>query len=688
MSLLRLIPELPLLRRELIELSNRRRTYIIRFFGAIIILSIVMVQYFRVMQIISQTANPGGGWVANKFNGSGGVIFSALVPMLFHSVQLLMPALICGAVTIEKERNTLGTLFVTRLSPMTIILEKLASRLVPMLTFLLLTFPVLAFVYSLGGVDTTVLLSTLWLLLCECVFYASIGLLCSSWFSTTASAFICSYIVVGMIVMFTQILGFGYWYPVVTPFSVWNFAFGGMNEYGVYESNRGWLQQMLFEALRESSAAAGGQLMTRVMLLISMSVPSLMASGFFVLLARFFLIRRAFVSSSSVLLRVFKRVDTFFTKLNDNTTGGIVLVKDYDSLPAFDPVAWRERSKKSLGKARYLFRVLIVLEGPVLFICLFTATLSSTTEFDGLRVLLFLMWAIAAMILSMKAATMISSERTRETLEALLSTPMSSREIIGQKVAGLHRLMFVLSIPILTLHLTLALMNFDIVRALLSLSFNTLVTVLFYGTMVAATTYTSMHIVVWISALMGLRSPTQARSVMAAITVLGIWVAGSAFLLTPGGPGYNFGMAALSPYFGIEEASVFDNALSRMGIGTDSKRIVEQQERIDRMTATLSAVYCLMRPDGSVWANESILASNGRTKSYEGMPFYAFAEFRSTAVLVSVAVLLWHVLMMLFFRNLTLKLAPRLLQRLDDGVRVNTPQHDKSAATLASEGAI
>ena len=128
--------------------------------------------------------------------------------------------------------------------------------------------------------------------------------------------------------MFTQILGFGYFYPVVTPFDVWNFAFGGMNEYNVYMSNRGWLQQMLFEALRETSVASGGQMMARVMLLISMSVPSLMTSGFFVLLARFFLIRRAFVSSSSVLLRVFKRVDTFFIKLNDNTTGGVVLIKD------------------------------------------------------------------------------------------------------------------------------------------------------------------------------------------------------------------------------------------------------------------------------------------------------------------------------------------------------------------------
>jgi ABC-type transport system involved in multi-copper enzyme maturation permease subunit len=570
---------------------------------------------------------------------------------------------------------------------MTIILEKLASRLVPMLTFLLLTFPVLAFVYSLGGVDTTVLLSTLWLLLCECVFYASIGLLCSSWFSTTASAFICSYIVVGMIVMFTQIMGFGYLYPVVTPFDVWNFAFGGMNEYNVFMSNRGWLHQMLFEALRESSAAAGGQLMTRVLLLISMSVPSLMASGFFVLLARFFLIRRAFVSSSSVLLRVFKRVDTFFTKLNDNTTGGVVLIKDYDSLPAFDPVAWRERSKKSLGKARYLFRVLIVLEGPVLFICLATATFSMSADFDGLRVLLFLMWAITVMILSMKAATMISSERTRETLEALLSTPISSREIISQKVAGLHRLMIVLSIPILTIHLTLLLMHFDIVQIVRSLSLNTLGTILFYAIMVTVTTYTSMHLVVWLSALMGLRSPTQARSVMAAITVLGVWVAGSAFLLTPGEFGYSFGLSTLSPLFGIQDQGFSENFILP-GQGWDPRDEIEQQAKIERLMATMSSVCCLMRPDGSIWANESILASNNLAGISKTAPFYAFSKLRSTAAIVSLTVLSGHILMMLCFRGLTLTLAPRLLQRLDDGIPMNSPLIEKPSATLISEGAM
>ena len=53
MSILRLIPELPLLRRELTELSNRRRTYIIRFVGAVVVLSVVMVLFQRQISLIA-----------------------------------------------------------------------------------------------------------------------------------------------------------------------------------------------------------------------------------------------------------------------------------------------------------------------------------------------------------------------------------------------------------------------------------------------------------------------------------------------------------------------------------------------------------------------------------------------------------------------------------------------------------
>ena len=43
-----------------------------------------------------------------------------------------------------------------------------------------------------------------------------------------------------------------------------------------------------------------------------------------------------------------------------------MLVRDSNPLPEDDPVAWHETNKKSLGTFRYLLRVLILLEVPVL----------------------------------------------------------------------------------------------------------------------------------------------------------------------------------------------------------------------------------------------------------------------------------------------------------------------------------
>ena len=97
--------------------------------------------------------------------------------------------------------DTIGTLLLTRLSPATIIAEKFMSRLVPMLTLLLLTFPVLAHVLTLGGVDTEFMIGSLWLLFCECLLFASVALLCSSWFATTVSAFTVSYCLTGFLLV-------------------------------------------------------------------------------------------------------------------------------------------------------------------------------------------------------------------------------------------------------------------------------------------------------------------------------------------------------------------------------------------------------------------------------------------------------------------------------------------------------
>ena len=127
------------------------------------------------------------------------------------------------------------------------------------------------------------------------------------------------------------------------------------------------------------------------------------------------------MTASSPLLRLFRLVDRFFVWLNNRTTRGVEIIRDSNTMPEFDPISWRERTRKSLGKARYLFRVLTVLEVPTIFICGLAAIASGGSGFNGLRVLLVMLWVLVVLVLTVKAATAISSERSRETIEPLLA---------------------------------------------------------------------------------------------------------------------------------------------------------------------------------------------------------------------------------------------------------------------------
>jgi ABC-type transport system involved in multi-copper enzyme maturation permease subunit len=661
-----LIPELPLLKRELIELANRRRTYVIRFFGAIAVLIWVLIEFrMAVDMAVAMRQNMSGfggmaGWSPNKFQGIGGAVFLQLVPKLFHFITFLMPALICGAITLEKERNTLGTLFVTRLTPLTIILEKLGSRLVPMFTILLLTFPVLAFVYTLGGVDTSFLICTLWLLFCQCVFFAALGLMCSSWFASTVSAFIWSYILTGLCLVLSYVA------PLLLGESVWRAAFSSPQ----MMMGQGWF-----------GGATGGSrsLLLDVALIFWNSLLTLILSAVFLLTARFFLVRRAFVSQSSQLLRLFRTIDGFFKRLNDRTTGGVEIIKDSNPLPLFDPVAWRERAKKSLGKARYLFRILVVLEGPTMFICLGAASAGGGIE--PLRGLLYLMWAIATIILAVKSSTMISSERARETLDALLSTPLTAREIIEQKVQGSRRLMIVLAIPILSIHLTILLMHFDITnlfRSLLQLSgWSTLGVFLAYVLLTMAATSLLMNLITWFAALPGLRSSTQPRSVFSSLGLLTV------LMVVFGGL---FSMGA------VGQQAIFHSVCNVIGVAPGYSSGINAEEAVQFQRAELTtAAFCYaLRPDGMIVANEATLrAFTGRGREFRMgqvmMPYTTAAPTPGIAIFLATLTMGVHFVVLLLIHRLVVNLAPRLLKRRDQAIAVEHIALIRNETALAAE---
>ena len=548
---MRFLPELPLLRRELTELANRRRTYVIRVVGAIVILLVLFAAYSRAVQsLLLMRGGLRASW--EHLLGIGGDIFLFLAPTLFYAIQILMPALCCAAVSAEKENNTIGTLLLTRLSPMTIVLEKLGSRLVPMMTLLLITFPVLAYVFSLGGVDTDMLIATLWLLFCECLLFSSIALLCSVWFPTTVAAFIWSYVLIGIFAAFSLSLNFrtfvpsALWNQMVADPEGWALVKAYLASPQTTDASRYvpfWMRALLTTYPLLTSLLASFPWM----LVVCQSVVSLLISAFCLLLSRWLLVPRAFVSHASIILKVFTKVDAFFKALNERTTGGVELIADNNAMPADDPVAWRERTRKSLGKARYLFRILVVLEVPTLFICMFTAILSSQTEFRQLYVLQGLIWVLAVLVVGMKGATLFSSERARETIEPLLASPLRAIDMVRQKVSGMSRLLIVMATPILTVNFTLFCLRIQTNSLFSSVNLRAVT----YLGISLVTTVGLLYLVAWISTGLGLKIASQTRAVLTATALMALWAVVPFIVMLFSQSGLWFGVSVVTIIGGV-----------------------------------------------------------------------------------------------------------------------------------------
>ena len=65
-------------------------------------------------------------------------------------------------------------------------------------------------------------------------------------------------------------------------------------------------------------------------------------------------------------------------------------------------------------------------------------------------------WPVAALLIAVQAAGAFAIERRRHSLDVLLTTPMSSAQIVRQKAAALVRLGLILVLPLLIVVLTKA----------------------------------------------------------------------------------------------------------------------------------------------------------------------------------------------------------------------------------------
>ena len=467
-----------MLARELVEQAARRRTYIIRVTYALLLFGITYCMFYDLLRGTSAFASLG----------RGRQMFSTLMWLQFIGIYVFMPALGATSIAVEKERSTIGLLLLTRLSPGTIVLEKLLSRMVPMATFLLLGLPLLGFTYTLGGFQMSDFAFNAAALTVALLQTAALALFCSAFCRTSTGALISAY-VLQVSLMFGPV--------VLAGFSV-----------GHGLISRSWFTlSWMFCA---PALVNNGRLGIYSVLVF---VPLLGVTAALLIASRIVLVPRAFALPKHRLQKLFRGLDGLFARWNKNRyTRGIILIRDADRLPETRPIAWVETTRTVLGSLRYLVRMLLVVES-LLGVTLLLIAMLPNEAYWVVSMLVFAGWIGSVGLVAVKGASLIAAERSRQTLDVLLTMPISSHELLRQKLSGIHRLMAVLAVPMLTLFIFDAWWRYGPETTNQWEAQKRLYPAL-YLTSAVVNLVIYLNLTAWISILIGLRSRSQTRAVL------------------------------------------------------------------------------------------------------------------------------------------------------------------------------
>jgi len=127
--------------------------------------------------------------------GVGKQLFTLLACLEGSLVALLTPALTAGAISSEREQQTLETLLLTPLTSRNIVISKLLTSLSFVLLLVGCALPVMAITLAFGGVAPEQIIWVFLLVLASAAFFGAIGIFCSVCFRKTVTAQVMTFII-------------------------------------------------------------------------------------------------------------------------------------------------------------------------------------------------------------------------------------------------------------------------------------------------------------------------------------------------------------------------------------------------------------------------------------------------------------------------------------------------------------
>lgn len=505
----------PVLTKELTELAAAKQTYVIRLVYAVLLLLIggvlVYERYRRFAHDIFQAL------------GRGRYMFQELTALQHFAIYTFVPLLTASAITIEKERQSLQLLILTGMSPWKMIFEKTMGRVIVFISLMLLILPLFAISYQLGGITPNQIVTSSYILILTTLQVAAISIMVSAWAYSSVVSFIGSYVMTGLITFL----------PVIVIFFI-GFIPSALD---------GFKRDPFFYILRDENILLGlfpfywfdvSAIRRQASLPIIMfqtsgiAVSTLLAFA----AARYLLIWRAFGKPKQILKRIFGWFDQVMSKAN-RYTGGVTLAKG-DSLKLLEtkPILWREFHSRLLAKPQHAFRLLLVILIPTILYCVFAGVVICYDAYGNIRmwhegtvVLIMLYFPLAALITAIISSSAFAKERSQQTLEVLLTTPISTRQIVNEKAHVAWRVIHLLSIP----YLLLVSLSFVFKWYDESQYFEH--NLLLYLPISIGAYFSVMYIIGWVGIFFSLKMKNMLRSLIATIVTIAMWCGGSIFII-------------------------------------------------------------------------------------------------------------------------------------------------------------
>ena len=409
----------PVLDKELRVSSRRKRNYFLRFTYVCLLTGFIAFAWFFTTRIGGSTS---ATYQVSRMSVTGRYVTSTIIWFQFVAIQLVAIVMLSNAISDEIYHRTLGLLMTTPISSIQIVIGKLFSKLLQLVLLLAISMPVLAIIRIFGGAPWAYIVSSLGITMTAAIFAGSMSLFFSisnrhSHSVIVRTVLVCFLFYIGPPVV-VQLLQLAYqirmvpvmWLSYINPFMTLGFT----------------TQYMLTPA----SAAPVMSWPLHCVIMLTLSALLLIVSAFCI---RKVGLRQATGQGGIFLSRKERRIADKKLK-----TGKVLYAVSRRIRPIKGPpVIWKEMMTlltKNLRAGSIITSIVAVLILAAVYgYCAYADLLGS----HGTQIAFIIIYFFFGLLrTATSAGTSITTEKEAQTWPILLTTPLSEKQIVLEKIIG------------------------------------------------------------------------------------------------------------------------------------------------------------------------------------------------------------------------------------------------------------